>query len=84
MRNKAALKVMHRAFKSNHHDVLPVTHEISDMAIELVEQCALSQSLYLADAPIAATAMSHDLVLLSANDIHFSAIKRLKLHVLRA
>lgn len=82
-RNKAELKVMQRAFKSNHHDVLPVTREISDLAIELVEQYALSHSLYLADALIAATALSHDLVLLSANDKHFSAIKGLKLRVFR-
>jgi hypothetical protein len=83
-RNKAELKVLQRAFKSNRHDVLPVTHEISDLAIELVEQYALSHSLYLADALIAATALSHDLVLLSANDKHFSAIKGLKLRVFRA
>jgi predicted nucleic acid-binding protein len=82
-RNKSELKVMQRAFKSNDHDVLPVTHGISDLACELVEQYALSHSVYLADALIAATALVHDLVLLSANDKHFSAIKGLKLRVFR-
>ena len=82
-RNKTELKVVQRVFKSNHHDVLPVTREISDLAIELVEQFALSHSLYLADALIAATALSHDLILLSGNDKHFSAIKGLKLRVFR-
>jgi len=82
-RNKAELKVMQRAFKSNDHDMLPVTHIISDLACELVEQYALSHSLYLADALIAATALSHDLVLLSATGKHFSAIKGLKLRVFR-
>jgi predicted nucleic acid-binding protein len=82
-RNKSELKVMQRAFKSNDHDVLPVTHVISDLACELVEQYALSHSVYLADALIAATALVHDLVLLSANDKHFSAIKGLKLRVFR-
>lgn len=82
-RNKTELKAMHRAFKSNDHDVLPVTHIISDLACELVEHYALSHSLYLADALIAATALSHDLVLLSANDKHFSALKDLKLRVFR-
>lgn len=82
-RNKSELKVMQRAFKSNDHDVLPVTQTISDLACELVEQYALSHSVYLADALIAATALSHDLVLLSANDKHFSAIKGLKLRIFR-
>ncbi len=82
-RNNSELKVMQRAFKSNDHDVLPVTHCISDLACELVEQYALSHSVYLADALIAATALVHDLVLLSANDKHFSAIKGLKLRVFR-
>jgi len=38
---------------------------VDNLACELVEQCALSHSLYLTDALIAATALSHDLVLLS-------------------
>ena len=82
-RNKAELTVMQKAFKSNDHDVLPVTHIICDLACELVEQYALSHSFYLADELIAATALSHELVLLSANDNHFSAIKGLKLQVFR-
>ncbi|WP_296533861.1 type II toxin-antitoxin system VapC family toxin [Rhodoferax sp.] len=82
-RNKAELKVVQKAFKLGEHDVLPVTTGISDLACKLVEQYALSHSVFVADALIAATAMSHNLVLLSANEKHFSAIKGLKLQVFR-
>jgi hypothetical protein len=80
-RNKVELRVIQKAFKINDHDVLPLTQSISDLARKLVEQYALSHSVHVADALIAATAMSHDLVLLSGNDKHFSAIKGLKLQV---
>ena len=82
-RNKAELKVVQKAFKLGDQDVLPVTTGISDLACKLVEQYALSHSVFVADALIAATAMSHNLVLLSANEKHFSAIKGLKLQVFR-
>ena len=82
-RNKNELKLMQKAFKSNDHDLLPVTDNISDLACKLVEQYALSHSVFLADALIAATAMSHNLTLLSGNDKHFAAIKDLKLQVFR-
>jgi len=83
-RNKAELKVVQKTFPAGGHDVLPLTQRISDVACKLVEQFALSNSLYLADALIAATALEHDLVLLSGNDKHFSAVKNLKLQVFRA
>jgi predicted nucleic acid-binding protein len=40
----------------------------------LVEKYALSHSVHVADALIAATAISHGLPLLTANFKHFSAI----------
>jgi len=82
-RSKAELKVVQKTFNSNDHDVLPVTQSISNLACQLVEQYALSHSVHLADALIAATAISHGLVLLSGNDKHFSAIKGLILEVFR-
>jgi len=82
-RTKAELKVVQKAFKSDVHDVLPLTQNISTLACQLVEQYALSHSVHLADALIAATALSHGLVLLTGNDKHFSAIKGLRLDVFR-
>lgn len=82
-RSKGELRVIQKAFKTNDHDVLPLTQRISDLACKLVEAYALSHSVHVADALIAATAMSHDLVLLSGNGKHFSAIKGLKLKIFR-
>jgi len=82
-RNKTELRLLQTTFKTSAHHVLPVTPGISDKACKLVEQYSLSHSLFVADALIAATALSHDLVLLSANEKHFSAIKNLKLEVFK-
>lgn len=82
-RTKAELRAIHKAFRSEAHDVLPLTHVISDLACKLVEQYALSYSVHVADALIASTAITHQLVLLTGNDKHFSAIKGLQLEVFR-
>ena len=82
-RNKAELKAMQKAFKSEGNDVLPITQGISDMACNLVEKYALSHSLHMADALIAATAISHSLPLLTANAKHFSAVAGLRVQVFK-
>ena len=80
-RNKSELKILQQSFKSN--EVLPVSQEISDLACTLVEKYSLSHSLYVADALIAATAMTHALRLLTGNAKHFSAVPGLALMVFR-
>ena len=82
-RNKAELKAMQKAFKSEGNDVLPITQGISDMACNLVEKYALSHSLHMADALIAATAIDHSLPLLTANAKHFSAVAGLRVQVFK-
>ena len=82
-RNKAELKAMQKAFKSEGNDVLPITQSISDMACNLVEKYALSLSLHMADALIAATAIDHSLPLLTANAKHFSAVAGLRVQVFK-
>lgn len=82
-RNKAELRAMQKAFKSSDNDMLPITQVISDLACTLVEKYSLSHSVHVADALIAATAMSHSLPLLTANAKHFSAIDGLKLRVFK-
>ena len=83
-RNKTELKAIQKAFKSHANDVLPITPTISDLACELVEKYALSHSLHMADALIAATAVGHSLPLLTGNAKHFSAVAGLKVQVFRA
>ena len=82
-RNKAELKAMQKAFKSEGNDVLPITQGISDMACNLVEKYALSHSLHMADALIAATAIDHSLPLLTANAKHFSAVAGLRVQIFK-
>jgi predicted nucleic acid-binding protein len=82
-RNKTELKAMQKAFKSGDSDVLPITPAISDLACTLVEKYALSHSLHMADALIAATAICHALPLLTGNGKHFSAIDGLKVQVFK-
>lgn len=80
-RNKSELKALQKAFKSDANDVLPVTQTISDLACTLVDKYALSHSVHVADALIAATAMVHAIPLLTGNAKHFSAIKGLVIEV---
>ena len=86
-RNKTELKAMQKAFKSSendaHPDILPITQTISNLACTLVEKYALSHSVHMADALIAATAMTHSLPLITANNKHFSAIDGLKIQVFK-
>ena len=82
-RNKAELKAMQKAFEAESNDVLPITQSISDLACSLVEKYALSHSLHMADALIAATAINHSLPLLTANAKHFSAVAGLRVQVFK-
>ena len=86
-RNKTELKAMQKAFKSSENnalpDILPITQTISNLACTLVEKYALSHSVHMADALIAATAMTYSLPLITANNKHFSAIDGLKIQVFK-
>jgi predicted nucleic acid-binding protein len=62
---------------------LQLTPSIGDLACTLVEKYALSHSLHMADALIAATAISHALPLLTGNGKHFSAVDGLKVQVFK-
>lgn len=53
---------------------MPITPAISELAVELIDRLALSHGLRLADALIAATAIAHQSILLTANVKHFSAV----------
>ena len=86
-RNKTELKAMQKAFKSSaddaQPDIVPITQTISNLACTLVEKYALSHSVHLADALIAATAMTHSLSLITSNNKQFSAFNGLKIQVFK-
>jgi predicted nucleic acid-binding protein len=62
---------------------LPLTESIGNAALALIEEHALSTGLHLEDALIAATAIENGEALISANDRHFRAIRRLELKTFR-
>ena len=59
--------------------LLPTTVEISELTNQLVSTYWLSHNLHFVDAHIAATAMVHDVPLLSKNQRDFRFIPSLKL-----
>ena len=56
----------------------PLTNDIAQNAIELIDSYSNSHGLLLADALIAATALEYDLTLITYNTKHFQFIKGLK------
>lgn len=56
----------------------PLTNDIAQKAIELIDAHSNSHGLFLADAIIAATALEYDLILITYNTKHFQFIKGLK------
>ena len=59
---------------------LPITPNISKLAVDLVKQYCLSHALKLPDALLAATALTQNTKLLTLNKKHFSYIPNLKLY----
>jgi predicted nucleic acid-binding protein len=83
MRNKLELNALRVTLTELGAKVLPISEIISTKAMFYVEQHFLSHSLRLADALIAATAVSSGLPLLTANTKHYAPIKELALRRFR-
>lgn len=79
MRSKAELSALQKSLKLRHTEQLPVTPAITERAIGLMETLVLSHGLQLGDALIAATAIEHNLPLLTANTKHFEAIEQIRI-----
>ena len=80
-RNKQELGQIQKGLAFSQTTILPISAAISDRAIKLIEAYALSHSMQLGDALIAATALEHGLTVLTANVKHFSAIPELTVEV---
>ena len=65
-------------FIARHCKVIALNENISAVSLQLIKTYTLSSGLFIADALIAATAMTEDLVLLTGNMKHFQKIKALK------
>lgn len=79
MKNKRELSLLRSALRKWNAKILFINEDISAKAMFLVEQHYLSNSLVLADALIAATAISNGLKILTGNTKHYKKIKNIEL-----
>lgn len=77
MRNKGELIAVQKMLQRRQATVLPMTEAISRRATELMEAMTLSHGLQMGDALIAATALEHQIPLLTGNVRHFAAVSGL-------
>jgi len=83
MRNQQELAALRRSLKNWNAGVLYINEEISIKAMFLVERHFLCDSLRLADALIASTALANGMPVLTANDKHYKAVNQLDIQVFR-
>ncbi|MCD6186774.1 MAG: type II toxin-antitoxin system VapC family toxin [Desulfuromusa sp.] len=83
MRNKQELNTLRKALHIWNAKILYISEEISAKAMFYVEQHFLSHSIQLADALIGATAISHGIPVLTANDKHYKVMKDLQIKKFR-
>ena len=77
MRSRAELQAVQKSLALRNTEQLPVTPAITIRAVSLMENLSLSHGLGMGDALIAATALEHNLPLLTANVKHFGPIEGL-------
>ncbi len=76
-RNKMELKVLEKFL--SRYQILKITDEISDRAVDLLKQYFLSHSLLIADGLIAATALVYNETFITKNQRDFRFIVGLNL-----
>lgn len=79
LRSKAEMAAVQKSFEMRRTQRLPLTPAITERATALMEALSLSDGLQLGDALIAATALEHNLTLLTGNIKHFVPIESLKI-----
>ena len=83
MRNKRELQALRKAFANWQARVVYINESISAKAAMYVEHHYLSQSMQLADALIAATAVHYAEPLLTGNDKHYRKLGDLNIEAFR-
>ena len=79
MRDKTELAAVKQMLELRAARIVPLTDEITQQAIALMESLTLSHGLQMGDALIAATALEQRLILLTGNVKHFRAVSGLQL-----
>ncbi|SEM11068.1 type II toxin-antitoxin system VapC family toxin [Halomonas daqiaonensis] len=83
LRNTQELRQLRRAMRYWETELVHLEEGISARATFLVESYALSHSMQMADALIAATALELGVTLLTANDRHYRHIDGLEVEIFR-
>lgn len=83
MRNQRELKELRRALRDWKVEIQYIDEEISSKAMFLVERHFLSDSMRLADALIASTALTNGISILTANDKHYKVVNQVEVKVFR-
>ena len=83
MRNKKELNELRKALHDWNSKILYISEEISIKAMFFVEQHYLSHSVQLADALIAATAVTYGLPIRTGNDEHYKVLKDVQIKKFR-
>ena len=78
VRNKAELAAVKKMLARRNATILPLTETITQRAIALMESLTLSHGLQMGDALIAATALEHQLSVVTGNVKHFAAVDSLQ------
>lgn len=78
MRNRAELVALQKSLAQRKAERLPITPAITERAIALMESLALSYGMQMGDALIVATAIEHNLPVLTANVKHFGSVDGLR------
>lgn len=77
MKNKDEFRRFQKQLQSWDIEILHIDSDISSRATFYIQEYALSHSMCLADALIAATVIQHGEILLTANDKHYKFIPNL-------
>jgi predicted nucleic acid-binding protein len=80
MKNKNEFRLLQKQLQKWDTDILHIDEEISSRALFYIQEYALSHSMRLADALIAATAIYYKKPLLTANDKHYKFLPTMKCH----
>jgi Predicted nucleic acid-binding protein, contains PIN domain len=83
LRSKTELRELRKAFKEWNTSILFINEEISAKALFYVERFFLSHFMTLADALIAATAVTYAIPLLTGNERHYRMISELEIRKFR-
>ena len=74
MKNKDEFKLFQKQMQKWNTDIIQIDKEISSRAMFYIQEYALSHSMMLADALIAATVVQSNEKLITANDKHYKFI----------